>query len=324
MLNYLFLTPIIFFCSGILLSQLNLLKFKNRDFGKLFAEKINSILTPYLLFCIGLKGGFCLVGQSHPDFFSLLGILILWGIIEPFISYKILKKFTSLDSLTAVAISACFGSVSLITFSTGVAFLEKLHIPYNSFVIPILPIMELPAIISGFLILSWKKELFTKKNIWIHTLFNKSVIIILLGILSGIVFSKLKMSSIQTDILFLFKPCLYFFLYNMGYLIHLQKNDLKQFSWSLTCFGCYMPLISGIFGILIGAFLKLDLGTTTLIATLTASASYIAVPAVFKMALPQAKESIYLPLSLGITFPFNILIGIPVFHFLALKFIEIF
>lgn len=108
----------------------------------------------------------------------------------------------------------------------------------------------------------------------------------------------------------------------MGILIGKHKKDLNHFSWSLSLFGLYMPLIGGAFGIMLSYFFGLNGGTGTLIAVLSASASYIAVPAAFKIALPEAKEAIYIPLSLGIAFPFNVLIGIPIYYIVAMKLLD--
>jgi hypothetical protein len=312
-LNNLFAVPILFFLSGILFSICKM--------NFLFRKNFHSLLTCFLLFCVGLKGGGSLMQHSTPQFFSLLIILIGWGLIQPFISYKILRKFTSTDSSTAAVIAACFGSVSLMTFAAAVTFLEKLNIPYETLVIPILAILEIPAIFSGLFISSWKNHPDSPltKNLWVHIFFNKSILLIFVGLATGVILYKLNASSLQTSILLAFKPCLYFFLFNMGLLMGKQRKELHQFSWSLSLFGCYMPLIGGVFGVLLGYFFNLDVGTATLIAVLTASASYIAVPAAFKIALPEAKETIYIPLSLGITFPFNILIGIPTYHLIAVK-----
>ena len=108
----------------------------------------------------------------------------------------------------------------------------------------------------------------------------------------------------------------------MGWMIGKQKRDFNQFSWSLMLFGFYMPLIGAFFGILLSYCLKLDVGTGTMVAILSASASYIAAPAAMKIALPEAKETIYLPLSLGIAFPFNIVIGIPLYYQISIIFLQ--
>lgn len=315
-LDNLFAIPILCFLFGIIVSATRL--------NWLFFSKIHSVLTCFLLFCIGLKGGISFIQHSTSQFFSILGIMVAWGLIHPFISYGILRRFTRIDSPTAAAIAACFGSVSLMTFAAGTAFLEKLNIPYQTVVIPILAIMEIPAIFSGLFISQWRGEPSAQhaKNLWIHTFFNKTILMIVLGMVSGICCYPVGLNYMPANILSIFKPCLYLFLFNMGVLIGRQRKDLNQFSWPLSLFGCYMPLIGGAFGILLSYFFDLDPGTGTLLAILSASASYIAVPAAMRIAIPEAKEAIYLPLSLAIAFPFNIVIGIPIYYVTALKFLK--
>lgn len=312
-LRNLFAIPIILFLIGILISMMRI--------DGLFRPKIHSCVTYFLLFSIGLKGGGSFLQHSTTHFFSLLGIMVTWGLIQPFISYGILRKFTKTDSPTAAAIAACFGSVSLMTFAAGTSFLEKLHIPYEALVIPVLATMEIPAILSGLFISKWKNssEAYSTKNLWIHTLFNKTVLMIFSGLAIGMICYRWKLGYVPANILSIFKPCLYLFLFNMGLIIGKQRKDLNQFSWSLSLFGCYMPLIGGAFGIFLSYLFSLDAGTGTLIAVLSASASYIAVPAAMRIAIPEAKEAVYLPLSLGIAFPFNILIGIPIYYISAQK-----
>jgi hypothetical protein len=207
------------------------------------------------------------------------------------------------------------------TFVAATAFLEKLHVPYETLVVAVLAMMEVPAILSGLFISKWKKEsvVDNAKNLWIHTLFNKTILIIFLGMAIGMICYRFQLSYLPANILMIFKPCLCLFLLNMGLLIGKQRKDLNQFSWPLTLFAFYMPLIGAAFGMALSYLFGLDVGTGTLISVLIASASYIAVPAAVRIAIPEAKEALYLPLALGIAFPFNVLIGIPIYYFSALK-----
>jgi hypothetical protein len=245
--------------------------------------------------------------------------MICWGFFQPFVSYRILTRFTCVDAVTASAISACFGSVSVMTFAAGASFLDKFNIPYESLVVAILAVMEVPAIISGLLLS--KSKVNNSTNLLKHTFLNKTILMIFFGMFLGMLFHKIELNLIPSTILFFFKPSLCYFLFNMGFLIGKQKDQLQKFSSSLLLFGCYMPLIGSLIGILISKLFGLDPGTGTLISVLCASASYIAAPASMKIAVPDAKEAIYLPLSLGIAFPFNVLFGIPFYFFLAEKFL---
>lgn len=303
--------PILCFIAGIICSMLGL--------KRLYHPKIQSLLIYYLLLAIGLKGGSSFVDHATTHFFFLLSSMMLWGILQPFVCYWLLRKFTQLDAATSAAIGCCFGSVSLMTFAAGTAFLDNQQVPYETVVIPLMAIMEIPAIFSGVFISKWKNlsSKVSSTNLWIHTLVNKTILVIFFGLVIGWIFRRLGLDSVTKQALIPFKPCLYVFLLSMGVVIGHHKRDLHQFTWSLAFFGCYMPLIGAAFGLLISYCFGLSPGTGTLIALLSASASYIAVPAAMKIALPEAKETIYLPLSLAIAFPFNILIGIPVYYKIA-------
>ncbi len=309
--NNLFTIPIFCFVLGCLLSTFRIQLF--------FNAKMHHFLTSILLFSIGLKGGIALVQHASHQIFFLLGVLVIWGLIQPVCSYLLLRRLTLLDQTTAIAVAASFGSISVMTFIAGAAFLEKLSVHYEQMVVAAVAVMEVPAIISGLAI---SKKInnsvqFSLKKIMKESFFNKTVLFIFCGIFFGGICSILRWNQIPDTILVGFKPSLFLFLFNMGILVGYHRHDLRRFSWSLSFFGLYMPLIGAIFGILLSYGMGLDVGTGTLITILSASASYIAVPAAMKIALPEAKEAIYLPLALGITFPFNVVIGIPLYYQMA-------
>lgn len=284
---------------------------------------VKKSLTIAILFSIGLKGGGPLIEHSgsNSSTFMLMSLsLILWAMIQPVFSYFILKAFTSVDKLTAAAIAACFGSISVVTFITAVSFLDQVQTTYQGFVIAAIAIMDVPAIISGILIAKKADKTEEKTSFFKllkDSLLNKAVISILSGLCIGALLSVTDNSSLTNHILNYFKPLLAVFLLDMGLSVGQKRYDLKSFSFSLSLFGMYMPLLSSLFGLLLSYLLKLDPGTGTLICVLCASASYIAVPAAMKVALPKAKEALYIPLSLAMAFPFNIVIGIPLYYYLA-------
>lgn len=314
--------PLICFLVGVFMAFL-IPNLKTPSFLKKF-------LTVAILFSIGLKGGAPLIEHSFSQsksFFIILGSLIGWAMIHPVLSFYILKTFTRIDKATAAAIAACFGSISVITFITAVSFLDQINISYQGFIIAALAIMDVPAIISGLFLAkkgaSCEKE--PKRSflkLLKESLMNKAILSILSGLIVGGLMVMLEKAAINETILSGFKPILSVFLFDMGLSVGLKRADLKSFSWSLSLFGLYMPIIGGLFGILLSHFLSLDPGTGTLMAVLCASASYIAVPAAMKVALPQAKEALYLPLSLAMAFPFNIVVGIPLYYYLACLFLK--
>jgi hypothetical protein len=175
---------------------------------RLFRPKIHSFLTYFLLFSIGFKGGGAFLQHWTAQFFLLLGVMIAWGLIQPCISYWILRKFTKIDASTSVAIAACFGSVSVMTFAAGAAFLEKLNVPYETLVIAVLAMMEVPAIFSGLFISKSRNESLAPKtkNLWIHTLFNKTILMIFLGMAIGMICYRLQQTYIPAIISTLLNP----------------------------------------------------------------------------------------------------------------------
>ena len=186
LLDNLIAIPILSFLMGILCSIFRL--------DGLFFPKVHSILTYFLLFAIGLKGGGAFMQHSTSQFFLLLAVLIAWGILQPFISYWFLRKFTKTDPSTAAAIAACFGSVSVMTFAAATAFLEKLAVPYQTLVVAALAMMEIPAIFAGLLI-SRSNNIIknsTLRSLLKHTLFNKTILIIFLGMAIGVILNWLQ------------------------------------------------------------------------------------------------------------------------------------
>lgn len=313
--------PLLCFLAGIILA------FIRPDVK--FPSWVKKALTISILFSIGLKGGGPLIehsGSNSHIFLTLLGSLVVWALLQPLLSFFILKAFTRVDKLTAAAIAACFGSISVVTFVTAISFLDQLKMSYQGFIIAAIAIMDIPAIISGiFIAKNAKKTESTQApffKLLKDCLFNKAILSIMAGLVVGGLLSGFHQTQVSSSILSFFKPILSLFLFEMGYSVGLKRSDLKSFSFSLSLFGFYMPLVGAFFGILLAYFLKLDPGTGTLLCVLCASASYIAVPAAMKVAVPQAKEALYVPLSLMMAFPFNIVIGIPLYYYLACQILQ--
>jgi len=320
-LKNLFNIPLMCFLLGISLS------FTKKNFR--LPAKVSSLITVFILFCIGLKAGSPLAEQFSSAAYLLsviLASLIAWALLHPLISYFLLKSFTRIDSATAAAVAASFASVSVMTFITAISFLDQGKIPYKNAIIASLAIMDIPAILSGIFIakkfdntLSSQSLSFAK--VLKESLLNKAILALIAGLTSGIILYNTGSVSVAEPILVFLKPMMCVFLFDMGVCVGMQKESFRTFSWSLGMFGVYMPIIGGSFGIFLSYLLHLDVGTATLLAVLTSSASYIVVPAAMKISLPQAKEAIYLPLSLGVAFPFNIAVGIPLYYYFAVKFL---
>ena len=283
-------------------------------------ESISRYLAIYLMMSIGFKGGVAIVNTPELSMtvYLLTFIAIVFSFLHPFLGYFCLRKTTRLDSPTAAAVAAHYGSISMVTFATAVSFLSARDIHYGGYIVAILALMEAPAILSGLFIAhryspSTKKHKNEEKKL-VREIFTNGAILLLLGsFLIGCLTGQPGMNKVAGFLDIPFQGVLCLFLLDMGLVVSQNLHQFREFSLGLLSFGFYMPLMGGGLGLLIAYLLHLDLGTGVLFTVLCASASYIAVPAAMRLALPEAKAGIYLPMSLGVTFPFNIVLGIPLY-----------
>lgn len=269
----------------------------------------------YLLLAIGLKGGVQLAKTDFGAFLPSLIATIAIGIVVPIIAYWILmltKRFSKVD---AGSIAAHYGSVSAVTFATAISFLETLNVTYESYVTTLMVVLEVPAICVGiYLAKGGFRGVEDKKELVRDVLFGKSLFLLGGGLLIGYVASEAKMKQLDPLFVDLFKGFLALFLLEMGVKTSQQMASLKKTGWMLPAFAIVMPLISGSLGILAGKLIGMSDGGTLILTILAASASYIAAPSAMKIAVPTANPTLSLTASLAITFPFNIVVGIPLFY----------
>ncbi|HRN78458.1 MAG TPA: sodium-dependent bicarbonate transport family permease [Candidatus Dependentiae bacterium] len=282
------------------------------------------LISIYLIFTIGFKGGLCYgaIDQCTTSPLGRLAIIgILLGFIQPLIHYYILRKITTLHRETIAVIAAEYGSISIVTFITAVTFLNERAITYGRFMPAVAGIMEIPAIITGLWIIKHDQHnlgLFPLlKNIMQAMLTCKKLSFIFIGFASGLFLSQYPIDFISQAIIWPFTAILILFMIDIGTKIATQKNAIKQFSPALLGFAIGMPIINGCIGLLVASQFAEHFGSVLLFAVLTSSASYIAVPAVMRTQAPDAQEAIYLPLALGVTLPFNIIIGIPLYYYIG-------
>ena len=284
------------------------------------------VLSIYLLIGIGLKGGIAL-GQADMAAATqaVLAALAL-GFLLPILAYVVLLA-GRIDKLNAAAIAAHYGSVSAGTFLTAIAFLDAQQIQYESYPVIMLAIMESPAIIVGLLLARFSRsgaamEEDARENhmaeLLRDALTNGSVILLLGAMLIGALVPPPSMETIKPFFSLMFMGALSLFLLEMGMEAGKRIGEFRRVGLFLVAFGVFMPLIGGVAGAVIGHYwLGFGAGGTLLVSVLGASASYIAVPPAMRLAIPEANPSYYLTLSLGVTFPFNVLIGIPLYHQLS-------
>lgn len=287
-------------------------------------ESISRYLSLYLMMAIGMKGGAAMAGTAFSA--QMIGLTltgIAFSFLMPFLAYGCLKYTARLDRPTAAAVAAHYGSISMVTFVTAAAFIRGEGLEYAGYIVAVLALMEAPAILTGLYIAhraapetieagekatpKLKREIFT----------NGAILLLMGAFVIGWLCGDKGLERVSGFLVEPFQGVLCLFLMDMGLLVARQFRSLKDFTLPLIAFGIYMPLIGAALGLAAAATLGVDAGTGMLFMVLCASASYIAVPAAMRLALPQAKASIYVPLSLGITFPFNVAIGIPVYFALA-------
>jgi hypothetical protein len=288
-----------------------------------FPPDLAKTLSIYLLIGIGLHGGMELAKIDPADAMGAVAAALGLGFGLPIVAYFILSLVVRIDRLNAAAIAAHYGSVSAGTFVTAIAFLDSLKISYESHTVIMLAIMESPAIIIGLALANMARKgggngHGHKKRVsreLVHDAFTNGSVVLLLGsMLIGAIAQPAGLGKIMPFYATMFMGVLSLFLLDMGMEAARRIGDFKKVGPSLLVFGIAMPLIGGAIGLAVGHWLLgFGVGGTMLVAVLGASASYIAVPPAMRLAIPEASPALFLTLSLGVTFPFNIIVGIPLY-----------
>jgi hypothetical protein len=283
-------------------------------------ENSAKFISLYLMFSIGFKGGQELAHSTlDSEIIWAFVIGITSSIIVPVYSFLILKK--QFGKYNAAAIAAAYGSISAVTFVTTVSFLELQEISFDGFMVAVMASMEAPSIVMGVLLLSWfsrgvngkDKEKINFGGILKHSLSNGSVILLVGSLFIGFMASEEQAQGIAPFTTDIFKGFLAVFLLDMGITSGRHLKDLLDHGWSALIFSILMPLFNGCVIAVLSSFVLDNVGNRLLISILVASASYIAVPAAMRLAIPKANPGLYLPMALAITFPFNISFGIPIY-----------
>lgn len=271
-------------------------------------------LSLFLLLAIGLKGGEGLAQQPLGPLLPQLLAVILLGVALALIAYAILHWVGRLSRADAAATAAHYGSVSVATFAVGVNWLTARGIPFEPQSTVFLAVMEVPAIVVGILLARGVGR-GTDWGVVLHEAFlGKGVALLLGGMAIGWIAGPEGLAPIKGLYYDLFKGVLTLFLLEMGLIVSRQLGELRRNGVFLLGFGILMPLGSAALGLGCALLLGLSVGGATLLALLAASASYIAVPAAMRVAVPQANPALSLGVVLGVTFPFNILVGIAIYH----------
>ncbi len=274
-------------------------------------------LSVFLLLTIGLKGGEGLAQQAIGPLLPQLGAVILLGAAQTLIAFAFLRGVGRLGRADAAATAAHYGSVSVATFAVGVNWLMTRGIAFEPQMAIFLTVMEVPAIMVGIVLARGVGKQTDWRGLAHETFLGKGVTLLLGGMAIGWAAGPEGLAPIKGLFFDLFKGALALFLLDMGLIVSRQVGELRQRGMFMVAFGLLMPLLSALLGLGCGMLLGLSVGGMTLLATLAASASYIAVPAAMRLAVPEASPALSLAAVLGVTFPLNIVAGIPLYHWLA-------
>ena len=283
--------------------------------------QVSRFLSLYLLMALGLKGGFSLVATGLTnEVLASIACAIALAVVVPALGYVVLRGCVA--KFDAAAIAATYGSVSAVTFITAVQYLDSNQLAYGGHMAAAMALMESPAIVMAVLLANWVRQQGARSNAThrvsagkiLHESFTDGAQLLLLGaMLVGLVAGEAGKHAMQPFSVDLFKGMLAFFLLDMGLLASRNMQDLKGRSPWLLAYAVGGPLAHAALALALAWLAGLSPGNAALLMVLAASASYIAVPAVLRQAIPEAAPSLYFGMSLGLTFPFNILIGIPLY-----------
>lgn len=276
----------------------------------------SKFISLYLLFAIGFKGGQEL---AHSDFTSEIAWSLVLGIaiatVIPLYTFFLLRL--RLDPSNAGAVAAAYGSVSAVTFVSAVSFLEAKEIAYHGHMVAVMALMEAPAIVVGVMLIRRFDAGAgggSVRSVIHHATTNGSVLMVLGSLLIGIIADSKQAEGIKPFTTDIFKGFLAIFLLEMGMVTARRFKAFLNYGMFLSAFAILIPALNGCAVAWLSGWFMDDTGNRLLLSVLAASASYIAVPAAMRLAAPQADPGLYIPMTLGLTFPFNISVGLPVYH----------
>ncbi|PZA07364.1 MULTISPECIES: sodium-dependent bicarbonate transport family permease [unclassified Meiothermus] len=284
-----------------------------------FPEGLYTALSLYLLFAIGFKGG---VELSHTPARAIalpaLATLLL-GLLTPTVAYLTARRFLRLDGTNAAALAAHYGSVSAVTFLAALSFVQASGHRAEGFMPTLVALLEVPGVIIGILLARRFSSGGRLGEAIQEVLTGKSVFLMVGGLLVGLLSGEEGMKKVEAFFVAPFQGALTLFLLELGMVAARRLADLRRLGVRLVVFGMAVPVLHGNVGLVLAKWAGLSLGGAVVLATMAASASYIAAPAAVRLALPQANPSLYLAAALGVTFPFNLVLGIPLYYAIALR-----
>ncbi|WP_422057545.1 sodium-dependent bicarbonate transport family permease [Sphingomonas sp.] len=285
-------------------------------------ESIAKAMSLYLMAAIGLKGGVSVSAHGFEAglIWAALAALAL-SFFLPFPAFALLRRVGRLDAVNAGAVAAHYGSVSVVTYVTASEMLRIAGTPPAGYMVAALALMETPAIVTGLLLaqrgMGGPAAQRGRDGLWHEVLLNGAVVLLIGSFVIGMIAGPDRFAPVAPVFEGGFRGILCLFLLDMGLIAVRRLRDARALTLRLAAIAIMLPVVNGIVGVVIGSAIGLDVGSAAALGVLAASASYIAVPAAMRLALPAADPGLYLAMSLGITFPFNVVIGIPAIAALA-------
>lgn len=277
-------------------------------------DAVYQLLSVYLLFGIGLKGGHAIKEISFASFWKAALVTVLLGLLIPLAAYGALKLIKKLSAIDRGAIAAHYGSTSLVTFSAGLLFLENNGLKVEGYATALLTILEVPGLIVGIYLgsrfshseVSWAKT-------FREVITNKTIVLLIGGLIIGAFTTHAGFLKVKPFFIDLQSGFLALFLLHLGYLAGSQWAEIKHVGAPLGIFAILFPIFGGTLGVAAGSWIGMSVGGAAILGVLCASASYIAAPAAVAIGLPSANGPLALISSIGVTFPFNLVVGIPLY-----------
>lgn len=273
-------------------------------------------LSIYLLFAIGLKGGAALAATPGAELVGPVLLTLGLGLVTPLSAFLLLSRFGRLGRIDAAATAAHYGSVSAVTFLAALEAVKMAGLPAGGYLPALVAVLEVPGIIVGLLLARQSREGGLKSAIH-EVVAGKSIFLMLGGLMIGTACGAEKVATVAPFFIDPFKGALCLFLLELGMVAAGRMRDLKSAGWRLAVAGCLLPAVHGAVAVAASVAIGMTPGTAAVFGAMVGSASYIAAPAAVRIALPEASPGIYLTMSLGVTFPFNLAVGIPMLIALA-------
>ena len=275
-------------------------------------DAVYQSLSIYLLLAIGLKGGVAVSNTPISQLLAPAAITLVLGLLTPLSAYFFMRKIGGLSKVDAAATAAHYGSVSAVTFLASVEAVKMAGMASNDFMAALMALLEIPGIIVGLVLARGKGSGSLGKAIH-DVVAGKSIFLLIGGVIIGTVCGAKGIAGVAPFFIDPFKGVLCLFLLELGTVAASRMKDMSQAGIRLIFLGCAIPVVHGVLGTATGVLIGLTPGGAAILGTMVGSASYIAAPAAVRIALPEASPGIYLTLALGVTFPFNLIFGIPLF-----------